>query len=1309
MSKRTFLRRTAFGLAAGAGVFAGANTTLAQINLNGGTFDAHSAVVDGGLNARYWSFTTNNLYGNLDRPVNQFLPYENFDTSTRFLNGADGLGAPAPLTPFVQALPVLQVPIDFPVGNGADGPDGNLFDGQAVFTAPTDGILASWSGIFTAPEAGVYRFETVSDDATMIFIDGQTVINNNAQQGMTRVGADVTLTAGNHEILITYQEGDGGNGVFAEWRAPSAGALSLIDPSASPTVFRNREVVDRSADAVTVTADSAIDVLASKAMFGDLTLTNSTLSITGTRIADATTFGAATATGASGINATGDAWLASLNEGGGGLTTFTKSGPGGLRINGSSTLTNATTVAINQGSLAINATGGNQSIGSANIRLGGGTLGITNTDATAATIGNAVEVTANSTINQGAGGGATITAVTVQPGVTLSKTGAGGANLTLGTVTVPGGGAITFNVRNGRLDTAAYNSGGSALTVNKSGTGAMRLPTIGTPLAAGGAFNVSAGQLQVTNDAVGTSIGTTAVNLTGGTLAIQSVGQLTGFVEGLNEGAVAGAFNQNTPNPGGAVTMGTDRAQIVNNDAVFPNNTTYIYSGQINWPNNNGDGTGTIAFGENFDDSVLLRIGGVTTPPINNNAWNVPTWSQPITLPAGWTDFEVRFGQGVGGVGPNNNGGWTEALGFGIDTDKSSFGLEMAQYVAPMEPQNGTPDLFRAPQFTGASYANTPISVGAGNSTINVSGTATDVALGTIAMSNNGNLVINGPTKTNVAGVSVAAGTTSQLTGGLTTPNIVQVQNVQAAGATLNVAGVVDIRGTITGGKLGAVGGGLANVRPTATFAGTPTIETAVASVINFDAGAGTLNAGSVSGNQLNDGTVRFSTGTTNLGGAMLTATPGGTVEGLLAGYLPGSFNENGANPGTSPPPNNTGGVRLDFIHGQNGTTPNVWVGDNETWVYTGQIFDADGVFSFAEHIDDNTLIRINGQQILRNTQWDVPTFGVANNIPDPDGDQWYDIDVRFGEGGGGQGPSGGGDPEPGWSGTYGFGYSPDMEADANGANYIPPVEPAGGGPTLFRTFREFGSVQVNAGATGALAGFRDHANVTVDGRLNLTPNGTNAGTSSVNTLVINGTGVLDIADNDMVIKSTSGGKDTEHAAIQAEIVSAQNGPDESFITKWDGPGLTSTSARAANVNAGFDLTGLGVIRNSDLDVTTGVPGSAFTTFNGIPVTPDDILVKYTYTGDGNLDGAVTFDDYAAMDSAFFGLIPNLGWATGDINFDGSITFDDYSVVDQAFFFQGAPLAGEGGGVAAVPEPGTWLLAAFAGLAGLFTWFRRRR
>ena len=123
----------------------------------------------------------------------------------------------------------------------------------------------------------------------------------------------------------------------------------------------------------------------------------------------------------------------------------------------------------------------------------------------------------------------------------------------------------------------------------------------------------------------------------------------------------------------------------------------------------------------------------------------------------------------------------------------------------------------------------------------------------------------------------------------------------------------------------------------------------------------------------------------------------------------------------------------------------------------------------------------------------------------------------------------------------------------------------------------------------------------------------------------------------------------------------------------------------------GFDLTGLGVIRNSDLDETTGIPNSSYNSFSGQAVTPDDVLVKYTYIGDANLSGAVSFDDYVGMDNAFFGLIPNLGWATGDINFDNVINFDDYSKVDQAFFFQGA-LDGAAGGVQAVPEPQTIIL-----------------
>ncbi len=177
---------------------------------------------------------------------------------------------------------------------------------------------------------------------------------------------------------------------------------------------------------------------------------------------------------------------------------------------------------------------------------------------------------------------------------------------------------------------------------------------------------------------------------------------------------------------------------------------------------------------------------------------------------------------------------------------------------------------------------------------------------------------------------------------------------------------------------------------------------------------------------------------------------------------------------------------------------------------------------------------------------------------------------------------------------------------------------------------------------------------------------------ASVLTTFSIGTGTnLDLTDNDLIVRANEASVGTLYAALRGQITSAQNGVDANLLTRWDGSGVTTSTARATNVATGFDLVGLGLIRNSDLDITTGIPGSAYTSFGGVAVGPHDLLVKHTYIGDANLNGVVSFDDYVGMDNAFFHLIPNLGWATGDINTDNVINFDDYSKVDQAFFFQG--------------------------------------
>ena len=215
-----------------------------------------------------------------------------------------------------------------------------------------------------------------------------------------------------------------------------------------------------------------------------------------------------------------------------------------------------------------------------------------------------------------------------------------------------------------------------------------------------------------------------------------------------------------------------------------------------------------------------------------------------------------------------------------------------------------------------------------------------------------------------------------------------------------------------------------------------------------------------------------------------------------------------------------------------------------------------------------------------------------------------------------------------------------------------------GGAQLTTQHFRQTGLVLTGAGS---------RATVLVDG--------TNTGTSVLGSLTVGAGTQFDVTNNVLIVRATAGTKDAIHTQLQSQILSAQNGLDANLVTRWDGSGVASSYARAANVASGFDLTSLGAIRNSDIDVTTGVPGSAYVTFGGQPVGLHDVLVKYTYIGDGNLSGRVSFDDYVGMDNAFFNLIPNLGWATGDVNFNSLINFDDYSRVDQAFFFQGAPLS----------------------------------
>ncbi|CAN5553867.1 hypothetical protein BH09PLA1_BH09PLA1_18280 [soil metagenome] len=275
------------------------------------------------------------------------------------------------------------------------------------------------------------------------------------------------------------------------------------------------------------------------------------------------------------------------------------------------------------------------------------------------------------------------------------------------------------------------------------------------------------------------------------------------------------------------------------------------------------------------------------------------------------------------------------------------------------------------------------------------------------------------------------------------------------------------------------------------------------------------------------------------------------------------------------------------------------------------------------------------------------------------------------------------------------------------------------GGVASLGSITGLGSISVSGGTLNAASISQGTLAISANGVAKIAVNGTNTGLSVVDSLSVTGSGKLDLTDNDLIVHNGS------YATITSSIRTARNGG------LWNQAGITSSTAAAANPK---NKT-LGTVSGTQYFAAQGAGAQ----FDGTNVSASDILVKYTYYGDADLNGVVNFDDYSRIDGGF-----NSGgttWFQGDFDYNGMVNFDDYSLIDNAFNTQSGSLRralsfvdgsdrsetgmdtpalqlvvqhftqfGEAyatGFLNAVPEPTSAL--ALAGLAALSAGKRRRR
>jgi regulation of enolase protein 1 (concanavalin A-like superfamily) len=147
------------------------------------------------------------------------------------------------------------------------------------------------------------------------------------------------------------------------------------------------------------------------------------------------------------------------------------------------------------------------------------------------------------------------------------------------------------------------------------------------------------------------------------------------------------------------------------------------------------------------------------------------------------------------------------------------------------------------------------------------------------------------------------------------------------------------------------------------------------------------------------------------------------------------------------------------------------------------------------------------------------------------------------------------------------------------------------------------------------------------------------AGATVAPTYTIDSASTLDLMDNDMAILYGSGSSSL--TTVNAELLEAYDGG------VWNKPGLTSSIAATEG-----GKTALGFGEASTLGLSS---------FDGLTLGGNAVLVKYTITGDANLDGSVGLADYNACLANYNGT--GQPWTSDSFDYSGTVGLADYNTI----------------------------------------------